>query len=199
MQEWSRFIRSSKLKHMMTDKDRKNCTTIFLLPSIGHTRQKLLPYGFLSAYLDDINHSVHYENAVYILFKPEKMDEFHKFLSKEYLKSPLIIQDYDYKGGYIVVIYSINDRFLPDYQLFLEGKYSQFSKEYMKLFPSKIAVDKKNGTKEVVYSLQHRLFNRTKDMKALWEQRIGQAIPENMELWSVPDMSKEVLDISLYE
>lgn len=184
---------------MMIDKDKKNCTTIFLLPSIGHTRQKLLQYGFLSAYLDDITHETHHENAVYVLFKPSKMLEFHKFMENEYRKSSLIMEDYDYEGGYIVVIYKINEKFLPDYYLFLEGKYSQFSKDYIKLFPVKIPVVRSDGRRVLVTSLQHRLFNRTADIKELWEKRIGEKIPDGMELWSIPDMSKEVLDISTYQ
>lgn len=178
---------------MLSEKDRKNCTTIFLLPSIGHTRQKLLPYGFLSAYLDDINHPIHYEDSIYVLFKPENMVEFVKFISKEYIRNPFILQDYDYPEGFVVVVYHINEKFRPDFELFLEGKYSQFSDEYKALFPKSIT---KMG--KTIYSLQYRLFNRTKDIRTLWERRIGQKIPEDMELWSIPDMSKEVLDISLY-
>lgn len=183
----------------MTENDKKNCTTIFLLPSIGHTRQKLLLYGFIAAFLDDVNHAVHYENSLYLLFKPERLKDFQLFLQKEYKENPLIMEDYDYRGGFVVVVYKINEKFLPDFQLFLEGKYSKFSKEYVKLFPSRIPVTRKDGSKEVTYSLQHRLFNRTKDIRDLWEKRIGQPIPENMELWSIPDMSKEVLDITLYQ
>lgn len=176
----------------MTDKDRKNCTTIFLLPGIGHHRQELLQYGFISAYLDDIEHEVHHEDCIYTLFKPDNMILFQEFLKVEYRSSP-VVEDYDYEGGYIVVVYKFPDKFMTEYNLCLEGKYSKFSSEYKKLFPDKIKTEK-----GMTNSLQHRIFNRTEDIKKYWEKKIGEKLPADMELWSSPDMSKEVLDITLF-
>jgi hypothetical protein len=182
---------------MMTEKDKKNCTTIFLLPGIGHTRQKLLPYGFLAAYLDDINHEVHYEESVYLLFKPEDVSAFQKFLEDEYKKSSLIVEDYEYRGGYVVVVYKIDPRYLPEYGLFLEGKYSKFSSGYIALFPSEITSPTPKGV-GAKPSLHYHIFNRTKEIRGYWEKKIGQDLPVDMEMWSSPDMEKEVLDIALF-
>lgn len=185
---------------MISEKEKKNCTTIFLLPGIGHTRQELLKYGFLSAYLDDINHSVHYENALYVLFKPEKQDEFQKFLNGEHAKNKLVLEDYDYEGGYTVIAYLFEEKFLPEYNLFLQGKYSEFRPEYTRLFPKSVKVLDAHLKIEVYKtSLQQHIFSRSKLIKKYWEKKIGQKLPENMELWSSPDMSKEVLDITLFQ
>lgn len=183
---------------MLTEKERKNCTTIFLLPAIGHTRQNLLLYGFLSAYLDDIHHEVHYEEAVYLLFKPENVVIFQRFLEDEYKKPGLIIEDYDYRGGYVVVVYKIDEKYLPEFQLFLRGEYSKFSPEYIGLFPTEIISHGPSGVR-VHHSLHYHVFNRTEKIKKYWEEKIGQPIEDNMELWSSPDMDKEVLDITLYQ
>jgi hypothetical protein len=183
----------------MTDRERKNCTTIFLLPSIGHTRQELLKFGFLAAYLDDINHEVHYEEAVYLLFKPEDSLKFQAFLENEYRKETRIVEDYDYEGGYVVVVYKIHDKYLPEYQLFLQGKYSKFSLEYVAMFPSEIIVQDTMGMPQIKKSLHYHIFNRSKEIKEYWEKKIGQSISDDMELWSSPDMDKEVLDIMLYQ
>lgn len=180
----------------MTDKERKNCTTIFLLPGIGHTRQDLLKHGFLAAYLDDINHEVHYEESVYLLFKPEDQPAFQKFLENEYRKATLIVEDYDYEGGYIVLIYKIHEKYLPEYQLFLQGKYSKFSPEYISMFPMDIVVEDSMGIATVKRSLHYHIFNRTTEIKEYWEKKIGEKMPKDMELWSSPDMDKEVLDIT---
>lgn len=185
---------------MISEKERKNCTTIFLLPGIGHTRQGLLKYGFLAAYLDDINHSVHYENALYVLFKPEKQDEFHKFLTNEHAKNGLVLEDYDYEGGYTVIVYLFAEKFMPEYELFLQGKYSQFRPEYTKLFPKTAKVlDPQFGIEVTKTSLQQHIFTRSKLIKKYWEKKIGQKLPDDMELWSSPDMSKEILDITLFQ
>ena len=180
----------------------KNCTTIFLLPGIGHTRQSLLKYGFLGAYLDDINHSVHYENSVYVLFKHthQNEEEFQKFLSNEHAKNKLIIEDYDYEGGFTVIVYLFNEKFQTEYDLFLQVKYSQFRPEYTKLFPKTAKVMDPVVQVEVMKtSLQTHIFTRSKLIKKYWEKKIGQKLPDDMELWSKPDMSKEVLDITLFQ
>lgn len=182
----------------MTDRERKNCTTIFLLPGIGHTRQKLLPFGFLSAYLDDVNHEVHYEEAVYLLFKPSDLSGFQKFLEQEYKEPTLIVEDYDYEGGYTVVVYKIDEKYLLEYQLFLQGKYSQFRPEYIARFPTELFIENSEGFMELKHSLHYHIFNRTKEIKEYWEKKIGEKIPDDMELWSSPDMDKEVLDITLF-
>lgn len=169
-----------------------------MLPSIGHTRQGLLQYGLVAAYLDDINHEVHYEEALYILFKPDNVAAFQKFLEEEYRKPSLIVEDYDYRGGYIVVVYKVDERYLPEYQLFLQGKYSKFSSEYVSLFPKEIMVPLPTGKVVMKHSLHYHIFNRSKEIKDYWERKIGESIPNDMELWSSPDMSKEVLDITLF-
>jgi len=182
----------------MTDKDKKNCTTIFLLPSIGHTRQELLKYGFLAAYLDDINHEVHYEEVIYCLFKPEHTGLFQQFLEKEYAKGTRIVEDYAYEGGYIVVVYKIPVIYFREYELFLEGKYSQFSPEYINLFPTEVFIDGPHG-KVLQHSLHYHIFNRTRDIREYWEKKVGQKLPDDMEMWSSPDLEKEVLDITLFK
>lgn len=184
----------------MSDIDTKNCTTIFLLPGIGHNRPNLLKYGFLGAYLDDINHSVHYENAVYTLFKPANVEKFQQFLANEHAKNKQILEDYDYEGGFTVIAYLFNEKFLPEYDLFLQGKYSQFRPEYIKLFPKSVKVmDPVIDIEVMKTSLQQHIFTRSKLIKQYWEKRIGQKLPDDMELWSKPDMSKEVLDITLFQ
>lgn len=183
----------------MTDREKKNCTTIFLLPSVGHTRQNLLKHGFLAAYLDDVNHEIHYEEAIYMLFKPEDTLAFQKFLENEYKKASLILEDYDYEGGYVIVVYRIHEKYLPEYQLFLEGKYSKFSQGYINMFPTDILVEDSRGLTTMSKSLHYHIFNRTKEIKEYWEKKVGQSIPDDMELWSSPDMDREVLDITSFQ
>lgn len=185
---------------MISEKERKNCTTIFLLPGIGHTRQALLKYGFLAAYLDDINHSVHYENAVYVLFKPENRVLFDSFVTQEHKIGKQIVEDYDYEGGFTVIVYLFAEKFLPEYNLFLQGKYSQFSPEYTRLFPKSVKIkDRELNIDVMKSSLQSLIFGRTELIKKYWEKKIGEKLPADMELWSSPDMAKEVLDITLFQ
>src|SRR5581483_8940044 len=145
-----------------TQEVKKTCTTIFLLPGIGLKRMNLLKHGFISSYIDDKNHDIHYKNSVYVLYKPEQIEEFQKFLQSEYRRTPLLIDDYDYPGGYVVTVYKFPDEFMKEYNLFLEGKYSKFSKKYIDLFPVRVEVfDPKAGVTKEKFSLQYHIFERT--------------------------------------
>jgi len=183
----------------MSYKDVKNCSTIFLLPGVGHLRQDLLKYGFIGAYLDDAHHNIHYDKALYLMFKPENIKEFQDFLQKEYEEKPFVLEDYDYRGGFVVVVYKFNEKYSHEYELLKQGKYSKFSQEYISLFPMSTRVKNEFGIEEVKYSLHYHIFNRTLEIREYWERKTGEKIPTDMELWSTPDMEKEVLNITQFQ
>lgn len=179
---------------------KKTCSTIFLLPGIGLKRQSLLKQGFVSAYIDDATHDVHYENAVYLLYKPAQIEEFQTFLQAEYKRTPLLVEDYDYPGGYVVTVYKFPEDFLREYDLFLRGKYSKFRKKYIDLFPTRVEVyDSKTNSVKDKFSLQYHIFNRTNALRKFWEEKLGyedNGLPEDLEYWSIPDVKKETLNIN---
>ncbi len=183
-----------------TQEVKKTCATIFLLPGVGLSRQKILKHGFISAYIDDKGHDVHYNNAVYCLYKPNQIEEFQKFLTSEYKRTPLLVEDYDYPGGYIVTVYKFPSEFMEEYNLFLQGKYSKFKKKYIDLFPSKVEVfNESTHMYSEKYSLQYHIFERTDAIRKYWEDRLGYKpgeLPADLEYWSIPDKEKETLDIN---
>lgn len=185
---------------------KKTCATIFLLPGIGLKRQELMKRGFISAYIDDELHDVHYERAVYLLYKPQQIEEFQKFLEEEYKRTPLLVEDYDYQGGYVVTVYKFPEEFIKEYDLFLKGKYSKFRKKYVELFPTRVKVyDNSSDTVKEKLSLQYHIFNRTNALRKFWEEKLGygphsigdhQELPEDLEYWSMPNIIKETLNIN---
>lgn len=183
-----------------TQEVKRTCSTIFLLPGIGLKRQNILKHGFLSVYIDDIGHDVHYKNSVYVLYKPDQVEEFQKFLKSEYKRTPLLVEDYDYPGGYIVTVYKFPQEFIEEYDLFLGGKYSKFSKKYTSLFPTKIEIlDEKTGTHKEKFSLQYHIFHRTNAIRKYWGDTFGMKedeLPEDLEYWGIPDIEKETLNIN---
>lgn len=177
--------------------DDLNCTTIFLLPVTGHQRKDLLKHGFIEAYLDDKNHEPHYRNAVYLLFKPEDMESLQSFIDKEYRLRNDILEDYDYSGGYVVVVYKIPQKYIDDYKLFLEGKYSKFSEQYKRLFPEMAETTNKAGDKEMMYTVPYLVFVKGKPIKEYWENKLGVKLDKDMEYWSVPNINgSDTLDIN---
>ena len=85
-------------------------TSIFIVPTLSIGKEKLLDNGFVNGYIKDNKRDIQYENAVYLLFKPENLDKFRNFLDNEYERTKSIIDDYDYEDGYVVVVYEINPK-----------------------------------------------------------------------------------------
>lgn len=172
----------------------RTCATVFLLPGIGLQRQDILQYGFIAAYIDDINHSIKYKNSLYLLYKPTS--RFKEFLDSEYGRTKLLIEEYDYPNGYVVVVYRFPKEFIPDYELFLEGKYSKFSEDYKNVFPKTTWIENEYGLRTEKFTFQHLVFIKHPVIREHWYDKLGVQIPKDGEHWTKPDIeNKERLNI----
>lgn len=170
-------------------------TSVFIVPTLSIGKDKLLDNGFLNGYIKDVKRDVQYENAVYLLFKPQDLDKFRNFLDGEYERTKSIIDDYDYEDGYVVVVYEINPRLKPDIELIKQGKYSQTSKKFQEIF-SKVVQIKKQGLRRDEISLQYRVFNKTEDLVQFWEDKLGVKLPDDVEVWHGFFEEDESLDLN---
>jgi hypothetical protein len=96
---------------------KKTITSIFIVPTLSISREKLTDNGFVNGYIKDGKRDVQYENAVYLLFKPDNLDKFGSFLDEEHERSKQVIDDYDYEKGYVVIVYELNPRLKDDIEL----------------------------------------------------------------------------------
>jgi hypothetical protein len=172
----------------------KTITTIFIVPIFSIDKEKLKTNGFVNGFIKDSRKDVQYKDSVYLLFKPEDLDKFRDFLVDEYERTKQIIDDYDYEEGYVVVVYQIYTRLLPDIELVKQGKYSQTSTKFQQIFP-KIVKIKKNGFQKDELSLQYRVFNKTEDLKQFWEEKFDMTFDDDMEVWHGFIEEKEILDL----
>jgi hypothetical protein len=172
----------------------KTITTIFIVPIFSIGKEKLTNNGFVNGFIKDSRKDVQYKDSVYLLFKPEDLDKFKVFLDSEYEKTKSIIDDYDYEDGYVVVVYQINPRLMPDIELVKQGKYSQTSTKFQQIFPKTITI-KKNGFQKDELSLQYRVFNKTEDLKQFWEDKFDMTFDDDMEVWHGFIEEKEILDL----
>lgn len=173
-------------------------STVFLLPGIGHKRRDLLDFGFLNAYLDDVDHDIKYKNGIYLLFKPQYRADINRLINLEQ-QSPHFIEDYDYEGGYTVLVYRFNPKYAQEYELFQQGKYSKFSKEYKGLFSKFVTVrDPESGKIGDTLSLPYHVFNKTEALREYREEKLGVKLEELgvEEYWSSPTIETETLDIN---
>ena len=169
-------------------------TSIFIVPTLSIGKDKLLDNGFVNGYIKDNKRDIQYENAVYLLFKPENLDKFRNFLDNEYERTKSIIDDYDYEDGYVVVVYEINPRLKGDVELVKQGKYSQTSPAFQGSFPKVVQI-KKNGLRRDEISLQYRVFNKTEDLVKFWEDKLGVELPSDVEVWHGFFEENEILDL----
>jgi hypothetical protein len=172
----------------------KNISTLFMVKPLNITKERLEMNGFINAYCRDAEQDYHYENCVYLLFKPTDMDRFSSFLEEEKERTDDIVDDYDYEGGYIVLVYKLNQRFKKDYDLIRQGLYSKTSREFQELFP-KVTKIVKNGKHRDEISLQYRIFNKTQDLINFWEDKIGARFSSNQEVWEGFQEERETLNI----
>jgi hypothetical protein len=173
---------------------RKNTfTTIFMVPTIKTPKDSLRNNGFINAYLKDNISDTNYKDCIYILFKPKNIDLFKDFLDSEYERTKQIVEDYDYEGGFVVVVYSLDKKFKEDFKLIKKGMYSKTSKSFQKSFPKVIKL-MKNGLHRDELSLQYRIFNKTPDLIEYWQDKLGITYwDEDMEVWSEFKIENEIL------
>lgn len=173
---------------------KKTITSIFMVPTLKIDRKKLAVNGFINAYSKDVKQETQYKDAIYILFKPNDLDIFRAFLEEEYTRTDQVIEDYDYPGGYVVVVYKLDSRFKKDFELVRLGKYSLTSEKFQNVFPKTVAIIQNKMPREEI-SLQFRIFNRTEDMIAFWEKRLDVVFADDQEVWHGFDEDKEVLNV----
>ena len=173
----------------------KTITTMFIVPTLSINRDKLKENMFINGYIKDGRRDVQYEDAVYLLFKPENLDRFKDFLDEEYERTKSIIDDYDYEDGYVVVVYVINDKLKPDFELIKQGKYSKTSSKFQNIFPKTFTSmeDPSQYTNKI--SLQYRIFNKTNDLREYWESKLGVVFDNDMEVWGGFFEENEVLNL----
>ena len=177
---------------------KKNITSIFMVPTLKVPKDALRGNGFINAYVKDARKEDHYDESIYLLFKPENLDKFREFLDSEYERTKAVIEDYDYEDGYVVVVYQLDEKYKNDFVLIKQGKYSKTSANFQKLFPKVIKIVRKGLSKDEI-SLQYRIFNRAEDLVSFWEDKLGidlvETIGEDFEVWEGFDESKEILEI----
>ena len=173
---------------------KRTITSLFMIPTLNIPKGMLKKYGFIEGYSLDKKVIHPYENAAYLLFKPLDLISFNDFLEQEYARTSDLIDDYDYDNGHVVLVYLLDTNFFEDFELIKKGKYSETSLNFQKLFPKEIDIIINSEIHEKE-SLQHRIFKKCEILKEAIEEKIGESLPENIEVWEMFDINKETLKL----
>lgn len=177
-------------------------TTRFLLPCFGISYKRYKELGFLNCFLTDKNRDRINENDIhiYLLFKPignqiyllsKMIDEFEK-KDKDHI---VLLEDYDYEGGYTILVFKFPERFREDYRLFIEGAYSKFSEDFKKLYPEEKEIGQDEFGTIKGKSLQWMVVNKDPKLKKYQEKKYGFSLEEAPEIYHKIINDNEILDI----
>lgn len=166
-----------------------------MVPTLQIPANTLTLNGFINAYSKDAQRDIQYEDAIYILCRPKNIDKFREFLNSEYNRTNKILDDYDYVDGYVVIVYALDPDFKNDFELIRQSKYSQTSKEFQELFPKKLSIMQPNGVTTQEFTLQYRIFNKSKDLVKHWEKELGVVFSKDQETWHRFHYDRETLNI----
>lgn len=178
-------------------------TELFLVAPFGIGRNLLKEHGFIGAYLEDVHKpDLHPERGVFLLFKPPNMALFNEWAEYEKERTPWLVDDYDYDGGYVVMVYALEERLSRDFDRFLRGEYSKFSPEFKGRFTQTVVLRDNMGRSRKELTLQWRIFKKDPEIRKHWEQLLWDyahesVFTEDMEVWSSPTIENERLDIEI--
>ena len=165
-----------------------------MVPTLKVPIGLLKEHNFIDAYTIDSNQEHPYENAAYLLFKPKNLESFNSFLQNEYERTEKLIDDYDYENGHVVLVYLLDLIFFHDFELVKKGQYSKTSKDFQKLFPKNLNIII-NSEIEEEESLQHAIFRKSETLRNIIEKKIGETLPDDIEVWEMFDINKETLKL----
>ena len=165
----------------------KPVTTIALGPFVSE-------FGLLNSFLEDEDCEEFDGDYLFILLQPNNVDVLEVLIAQQEADNLNFIGEYDYEGGFIVLVYSIPEHMKEDFEKFKQGKYSQMSKAFQQLHSPTI---NRGNTEEM--SFQHMVFSKNEEFREKMSEYLGIQIDKGSELWSVPSLSdREILKISKY-
>ncbi len=163
-------------------------TSLFFLPYMGMPASTM-PKSFVNAYLKVAGDPL--EGYVILVFNVRKSEvntigwrSFDKFLinSKNYSHTKILGSNlYEYTVGFY---YNYSDD--ENYKIFSEGLYSKLSDTFKESHPK---TKYENG--KLVHSVIWTIFNKSENLRKLWEDQTGCLIDEDAEVWSRPNLQKE--------
>lgn len=183
---------------------RLNESGMFLLPGLEFPNKEYVDFGLENCYLfcPEIGKSNEKEIHLYLLFQPKTKEEKEEYEKQENFINDSILEIYELDDDYILLVVVFPDKFKKDFSLFMEGRYSEFTKEYKKLFEGVTEVIRKVSNQLVPFqdnSLAFKIINRIKSFKDLYKRSYNVELQDNEEWWKAWDMDKEILNLENFK
>lgn len=169
-----------------------NCSTLFILQPVTGVKwsEQEEEFGMINSYLKDKAREDLTGDLLFVLFKPKDFDYFELFVQEQEGNNSAFLEDYDYADGYVVLVYRIREELKKDFELFKQGKYSKLSELIRKSYDREVRAFIKP-----IPSFQWEVFRRATRLRKELEEFFETQLEKEAELWAIPDMNKETLDI----
>lgn len=163
-------------------KKKKNKSSEFILPMLGGNKDLFLYNSLLiNCYIGTSED----KNCIVLVYKDSNSIIFNKF-ERAIIRLRSFLKAYDTKK-YVVFVFRVPIYYREEYTKFTAGKYSKFSLEY------KLQILEFHD-QEIEDRLGQILF-KSEDLRSKMENRLDAEIPVHSELYSTPDMKKEIFNL----
>ena len=190
-----------------------NKTTVFLTKFIfGDNFDMMKKIGFIDTYISDPEIDKMFnidgdqkifdknQRVLFLLFKNKKLPakDIKKIVTDLALVPIYIYFSYELINDYSMIVIDFPEKYIPDYDHFINGMYSKFSQSFKDKFPvARDVFNAKNIKIGKEYTLYHHVFNKTEWLKNFWMERLGlMELDEKLELWEKADNKDLIFDVS---
>ena len=164
-----------------------NKSYTYILPMLS-AEMKIVKAGLKNTFIGDRDYP-EYDNHIFLLYEFSGSREFLEY--EDFLENTkLFVAKYDPDDHHVMFVFKVPSFYQVDYDLFREGKYSEFNYDYkVMIFAFHNILDHEHRVAKVLF--------KHPDLREEWEERTGTDIPESMEVSSVPDLEREVYNDSM--
>lgn len=161
--------------------------SLFILPMLPGNRQS---YYYDKLFLNCFVGTKDEPNVIALLFRFSGIKSFIA-LEESLKKLKTFVKAEDPTKTTVMFVFRVPDRYTKNYKKFLDGKYSEMDTEYKYR-----VLDFHNANEDGAIG---QILFKDDERKAQLEEIIGQALPENAELLSTPNILQETYDHKVYD
>lgn len=161
-------------------------SSLFLLPMLpGHKSVYLTTKQLINCFMSTPDN----DRCISLLYRFHGSREF-VLLESHLTSNPDLLKVDDVSKSSVLYTFRIPEKYLNDYDRFLNGQYSQFSDAYK----DRILKFHESGPMSVIGQILYKSNDRRKAL----EEKLETVLPEDAEVFSVPDIAKETYDPVVY-
>lgn len=164
-----------------------------LFPGLEINEAALVKLGLVNCFIGDEEYDGEKGKKLFLLFKDADQILLGKLM--DLYKS---VDEYDV-GEYTMIVMDFPEKWEREWDLFVTGAYSKFSKDYKEIFGT--------GSKAPPLAEKHLgkvaspgwlIINKHPSVREAQEERIGQPLEDWQEVASIPYLEKEVFQYERY-